>query len=170
VLPNRSQALALAFLTTTFMVGGAVGWGLKSWVVATRQPSQRNLQAMVAYLTRQVGLSASQQNSVHAVLVRHRVEMDSIWRVTRPPVDSLRQVMQVEIEELLTTPQRRRFRELMARHDHQRHVLDSISTEELWDSDHDRVPNWIDYCPDTPRGAQVDSIGCTVGSHPDGAK
>lgn len=170
MLPSRPQALALAFLATTFVVGGAVGWGLRDWTAAKRQLREPHPRAMVAYLTKQLGLSAAQQDSVHAVLGSHRVEMDSIWRATRPPVDSLRLVMQAEIEELLTIPQQRRFRELMAQHERQRRVVDSISQEGLWDSDHDRVPNWIDYCPSTRGGAEVDPLGCTVDSHPKDAK
>lgn len=170
MLPGRSQALAIVFLATTFVVGGAVGWGLRDWAGAHRRPRTRDPQAMVAYLTKQLGLSAAEQDSVRAVLENHRVEMDSIWRATRPIVDSLRWVMQVEIEEQLTTPQRRRFRELVARHDVQRRAVDSISREELWDPDHDRVPTWVDFCRDTPRGAPVDSLGCTARPGGDGVK
>jgi hypothetical protein len=170
VLPSRSQALALAFLATTFIVGGAAGWGLRGWAVYRRQLRSRDPQTMVAYLTKQLGLSAAQQDSVRTVLENHRVEMDSIWLATRPRVDSLRRIMQVEIDEHLTPSQRSRFRELMARHERHRHAVDSVSREQLWDSDHDRVPTWIDYCRDTPPGAAVDSIGCTARSDRNGVK
>ena len=161
MLPSRPQALAFAFLATTFVVGGAVGWGLRDWAAAKRRPSTRDPQAMIAYLTKQLGLSAAEQDSVRSVLENHRVGMNSIWQATRPLVDSLRWVMQAEIDEQLTTPQQRRFHELMKRHELHRRAVDSISSEELWDPDHDRVPTWIDYCRDTPPGAPVDSIGCT---------
>jgi hypothetical protein len=158
VFATRPKALAGAFLATACILGGAVGWGLKSWAIAARRPPNGDPDA-VAYLTKQVGLTAKQQDSVRSVLDRHRMEMDSIWRAARPRVDSLRMSMQIEIEEQLTPIQRRRFRDLVARHERQRHVADSAS-QALWDSDHDGVLQWFDKCPETPAGAPVDGMGC----------
>lgn len=157
--PHRSQALALAFLATACVVGGAVGWGLKGRAVAARDTEGRDPQAVVDHLTKRLGLSASQQDSVRTVLERHRMDVDSIWRVTRPRMDSLRQLMQVEIEEQLTPPQREHFRALAARHERERRRADSLG-QETWDADHDRIPYWIDKCRDTPPGAPVDATGC----------
>jgi Spy/CpxP family protein refolding chaperone len=168
VLVNRPQALAGAFLATAIIIGAAAGWGLRSWAGAARRPPNGDPDA-VAYLTKQVGLSATQQDSVRSVLDRHRKEMDSIWRTTRPRVDSLRMRMQVEIEEQLTPTQQRRFRELVARHERQRRAADS-SSQELWDSDHDGVFQGIDKCPDTPSGAPVDAAGCPARSNRVGVK
>jgi hypothetical protein len=106
-----------------------------------------------------MGLSATQQDSVRSVLDRHRMEMDSIWRATRPRVDSLRTLMQIEIEEQLTPTQQQRFRELLARHERERRQADRAS-QELWDSDHDGVFQGVDKCPDTPSGVVVDAAGC----------
>ncbi len=36
------------------------------------------------------------------------------------------------------------------------------------DVDGDNVPDWLDRCPNTPRGAQVDGIGCSLDSDCDG--
>ncbi len=36
------------------------------------------------------------------------------------------------------------------------------------DADHDGVPNTTDQCPDTPRGATVDAVGCPMDSDGDG--
>jgi hypothetical protein len=121
---------------------------------------------MVAQLTKQLGLSAGQQDSVRTVLERHRMDVASIWHAARPRMDSLRRVMQVEIEEQLTPVQRSRFSELLARHEHQRRAADSLGEEE-WDADHDRIPLWLDKCRDTPAGAPVDTTGCTARSDPD---
>ena len=169
MLPNRSQALAIAFLATACIVGGAAGWSLKGWAIAARQPHNRDPHAMVVYLTKKLGLSAAQQDSVRTVLERHRMEMDSIWRATRPRLDSLRRVMQVEIEAYLTPTQQERFRELAARHERQRHAADSAS-QQPWDSDRDGVLNRVDKCPNSPPGAPVDATGCPVHSDHDGAK
>jgi hypothetical protein len=150
--------LALGFLATACVVGAVAGWGIKSWTVAARRAETRDQDA-VAYLTKQVGLSVPQQDSIRSVLERHRMEMDSIWRATRPRVESLRQSMQMEIEEQLTPTQQRRFRDLVNQHERQRLAADSAS-QELWDSDHDGVFQGTDKCPDTPPGASVDGAGC----------
>ena len=116
---------------------------------------------MVAHLTKQLGLSPGQQDSVRTVLERHRIDVASIWHGARPRMDSLRRVMQVEIEEVLTPAQQRRFSELMAGHEQRRRMADSLGEEE-WDSDHDRIPLWLDKCRDTPAGMPVDTTGCTI--------
>jgi hypothetical protein len=38
----------------------------------------------------------------------------------------------------------------------------------LMDADHDGVPDRVDFCPDTPRGALVDDRGCPLDSDGDG--
>ena len=167
--PSRSQTLAVAFLATACIVGGAAGWGLRSWAVAKRRPGNRDSHAMVSYLTVQLGLSPMQQDSVSNVLERHRMEMDSIWRATRPRVAALRQAMQGEIEDQLSPAQQGRFRELVARHERERRAADSAS-EELWDADHDGVPQAIDKCADTPSGAPVDRTGCTLATDQNASK
>jgi hypothetical protein len=161
--------LALALLATAFAAGGAAGWGLRDWALATRETEGRDPQRMVAHLTKQLGLSAAQQDSVRTVLERHRIDVDSVWRVTRPRMDSLRRLMQAEIEEQLTLSQQRRFRELVARHERQRWLADSLG-QEGWDADHDRIPYWIDKCRDTPPGAPVDATGCPAHSGRVGVK
>ena len=39
---------------------------------------------------------------------------------------------------------------------------------EILDSDGDGVPDHLDQCPDTPRGVQVDEVGCPIDSDGDG--
>jgi len=131
MLPSRSHWVAAAFLTTACVVGGAAGWALKGWA-SGRERHDRNPEATIGYLSKQLGLSAGQQDSVRTVLERRRMDMDSIWRDTRPRIDSLRTAMQVEIEEELTPAQRSRFRELMVWNERQRHAADSASRT-LWD-------------------------------------
>jgi hypothetical protein len=154
--------LAAAFLTTACIVGGAAGWSLRGWV-AGRQRTDRDPSTTVAYLTKQLGLSAGQQDSIRTVLERRRMEMDSIWRDARPRIDSLRTTMQVEIEEELTSAQRLRFRELMAWHERERRAADS-SYQTVLDMDGDGVPYWLDRCKDTPVGTRVDASGCAAQS------
>ena len=162
MLPSRSHWLAAAFLTSAVVVGGAAGWLLKGWT-AGRARQDRDTNTTIAYLTAQLGLTGDQQDSIRTILELRRMKMDSIWRQTRPGIDSLRAVMQVEVEEELTPAQRVRFREMMAWNARQRHAADSAS-QASWDGDDDRVPHWIDKCQDTPQGTQVDASGCAAHS------
>ena len=166
-MPDRPKAVAVALLAVVFAAGAAIGWGAKAWTADGRTPRHRDPKAIVADLTKQLGLEPAQQESVRDVLVRHRVEVDSIWLATRPRIDSMRTAMQAEIGALLTPAQQARFRDLVTRHERQRHAADSVSQDQ-WDSDHDGVLNGIDKCPGTSPGAIVDATGCPV--HHDGAK
>jgi hypothetical protein len=152
--------VAAAFLTAACVVGGAAGWALEGWA-AGRGRHDRNPDTTVAYLSKQLGLSAGQEDSVRTVFERRRIEMDSIWREVRPRIESLRTAMQVEIEEELTPAQRSRFRELMAWQERQRHAADNANRDML-DMDRDGVPSSVDRCRDTPRGTPVDASGCPV--------
>src|SRR5438034_2262700 len=61
---------------------------------------------MVAHLAKELGLSATQQDSVRAVLERHRAEMDTLWHLVHPRVDSLRATIHREINAQLTPAHR----------------------------------------------------------------
>jgi hypothetical protein len=166
---NRPKAWAVALLAVVFIAGAAVGWGLRAWAADARTPRHRDPRAIVADLAKRLGLAPAQQESVRAVLERHRAEMDSLWRAARPRIDSIRVVMQAEISTQLTPTQQGHFRDLVARHERQRHAADSAS-QARWDSDHDGVLNAVDKCPNTPPGASVDATGCPVHSDHDGVR
>jgi len=84
---------------------------------------------MVAHLAKELGLSATQQDSVRAVLERHRAEMDTLWHLVHPRVDSLRATIHREITAQLTPAQQSRYRDLIARFEHQRRGADSAGKE-----------------------------------------
>lgn len=162
-MPQRSQSWAVAFLVAMFIVGAAAGWGFRA---RSARPGlhHRNLREAVAYLTKELSLSAVQQDSVRVVLERRRTEMDSLWRATRPRIDSLRGTMRAEISRQLTPSQQARFHEIVAEHDRVRRAADSANGG-LGDDDRDCAANGIDACPHTPPGVPVDATGCPV--HPD---
>jgi hypothetical protein len=114
---NRSKAQALALLVAVLVVGGAAGWGLETWV---HRPRPRGPDAFVNYLTGELKLDSLQRDSVRAVLVRHKPQMDSIWKDVHARVDSLRLVMRKEIFTHLTDAQRTRYLQLVAEQAHQR--------------------------------------------------
>lgn len=158
-MPDRPKEWAVTLLAVVFIAGAAVGWGLRAANSPT--PRHRDSRAIVADLAKRLGLAPAQRESVRAVLERHRAEMDSLWRAVRPRIDSIRTVMQAEISAQLTPTQQGRFRDLVARHERERHAADSASQGRL-DSDHDGVLNAADKCPNTPKGTPVDATGCPV--------
>jgi len=164
---DRSTGRALALLAAVFVAGGAAGWGIGSRMSGVRRHSAGDPQARLAYL---LNLSPAQRESVQAVLERYRDEMQSIWRESRPRVDSLRGIIQAEVYAQLTPVQQDQFRALVALHERQRHDADEEIGEELLDQDRDGVPQRSDKCPGTPKGTHVDSLGCANHSDHAGAQ
>jgi len=83
---------------------------------------------MVGFLTKELDLSATQQDSVRAIFRRHRAQMEAIWRSVHPRYDSIRAVLEVEINAQLTPDQQRRHRELLDRIARERRAADSSLT------------------------------------------
>jgi hypothetical protein len=83
----------------------------------------RGPDGMAAYLARRLDLSASQRDSVRALIGRHHTDMQAIWRTVRPRLDSLRGVVNEEIRTQLTPVQQERYTRLLAEleHQHERH-------------------------------------------------
>jgi len=115
---NRSKAQAIALLAAVFVLGGAAGWGVDTWLRHDARPHGPD--AFVSYLTKELGLDSAQRDSVRAVLDRHHPQMDTIWRDVHARVDSLRHVMRAEIFTHLTEPQRKKYLQLVAEQAHQR--------------------------------------------------
>jgi hypothetical protein len=125
-VPNQPKSWAAALLVAVFLAGAAAGWGLRG-TTARRGP--RDTQAIVARLAKELDLTATQQDSVRAILGRHRAEMAAIWKQVHPRVDSLRAVLQAEISAQLTPAQQGRYRDVVARFEQQRRGADTASGE-----------------------------------------
>jgi len=95
-VPDRPRAWAIAVLVAAVLVGAAAGWELKDLTGDLPEPRYRETGAMVTYLAHELGLSKSQQDSVRAVLRRHRPELEAIRNLVRARFDSLRTTMQSE--------------------------------------------------------------------------
>lgn len=121
---NRSKVWALALLAAVFAAGAAAGWTLQAWADYREgwrpgaERGARGQEAMVDRLTRELALSPAQQDSVRAILTRHRGEMEALWRQVHPRLDSLRQVIRGEIAAQLAPPQRAEFLRLIAEMEH----------------------------------------------------
>ena len=119
---NRSKLAAVALLAAVFVAGGLAGWG--GHEAAERDDrgpgGHRGPDALVAYLTRELKLSAAQRDSVRAIIARHRPETDSLWARVRPRFDSIKARMRAEIDAQLTPEQRSRHQQLIDRAEHHR--------------------------------------------------
>ena len=119
---NRSKLAAVGLLAAVFLAGGLAGWG--GHEAAERDDrgpgGHRGPDALVAYLTRELKLSAAQRDSVRAIIARHRPESDSLWARVRPRFDSIKARMRAEIDAQLTPEQRTRHQQLIDRAEHHR--------------------------------------------------
>ena len=119
--PGRgARGWVLAAFLVTFLAGAAVDHGIIVWhrrgLWSGPRPGARP--DMVVMLTRQLDLSAVQQDSARAIFARHRCDLSAIWRVAHPSFDSLRARVDSELSALLNPDQRARFQALAGRHDH----------------------------------------------------
>jgi hypothetical protein len=126
---NKSRAWAVGLLAAVFVAGLALGGAAQAWAGRRDAPCGRagGTAAVVKDLTRQLSLTAVQQDSVRAVFDRHRGEMEAVWKRVHPQFDSLRQVMRTEINAQLTPAQQSTYKTFLAEHDRRRAAADSAA-------------------------------------------
>lgn len=114
----------LAAFLVTFLAGAAVDHGVQVWrrsrgsrMIGGRAGVPRP-DLMIAALTRQLNLSAAQQDSARAVFARHRCDLRDIWRVAHPRFDSLRARVDSELTAFLNPDQRAAFQKFSGKHEH----------------------------------------------------
>ena len=117
---NKSKITALTLLVIVFIAGGAAGWGTREATGKDPRGRGRGPDAMVEYLGRELQLSGPQRDSVRAIFVRHRPEMDALWREVRPRFDSIKARVRTEIDSQLTPEQRARHQRLIEDAEHRR--------------------------------------------------
>jgi hypothetical protein len=119
---NKSKLAAVALLAAVFIAGGLAGWG--GHEAADRDDrggkGRHGPDAMVAYLGRELDLTAAQQDSVRVIFARHRPETDALWARVRPQFDSIKARMRAEIDAQLTPAQRERHQRLIEAAEHRR--------------------------------------------------
>ncbi len=84
---------------------------------------------MAAYLAHHLGLSATQRDSIRAILERHHPDMEGIWSSVRPRLDSLRKAIDLEIGSQLTPDQRQRYTQLVTELQHRNRGGDSAAAK-----------------------------------------
>jgi hypothetical protein len=87
--------------------------------------ARRGPEAMVAYLGKELDLSAAQQESVKAIFIRHRPETEALWAQVRPQFDSIKSQVRAEIDAQLSPQQREKHQRLSDRAEHHRTGADS---------------------------------------------
>ena len=128
---NRSTTWAVALLAATFGAGVAVGVGGRAmWVryaSAAAPERAHGVERLMAELDRDLRLAPAQRDSVHTILQRHYARMSEAWETVRPRFDTLRAGMDSEVTRQLTPEQQATYRDLIARHRHQRERAKSDS-------------------------------------------
>src|SRR4029077_16572513 len=111
-----SRGWVLAAFLVTFLAGAAVDHGITA--LRRRGPwgtfwhsgagaGGGGRCTLVAMLTRELDLSAVQQDSARAIFGRHRCDLRDIWRTAHPRFDSLRPRVDSEHSAVLDHCQRR---------------------------------------------------------------
>ncbi|MGH7562597.1 MAG: hypothetical protein ACRENB_16435 [Gemmatimonadales bacterium] len=128
---TRSRLGAGALLAATLLLGLVIG-GTASTFADRRQHERRGHGERMGYverLARDVELNPAQQDSVRALLERHRPVMDSLWDVVRPMFDSEREKIRNEIRALLTPQQLEKYNARIHRQDSRRNGPDRSRNE-----------------------------------------
>ena len=114
----RSRLGAVGLLVAAMSFGALVG-GIAVSAAEHRGtgPGNHNhgRDGLVARLTEELQLTSAQQESVRAVLDRHRPEMDSMWQEIRPRFDSVRTIMRGEIRVQLSPEQQQKYQQMIER-------------------------------------------------------
>lgn len=129
---NRSKVLAVALLLATFVLGMAVGGAVWSAWQGNRMPDRppRERMSYAERLERDLGLTAEQRDSVDAILQQRQSAMRVIWSETEPRFDSLRGLIEQEIQAVLTEEQREELGRIRARADSARRHREGRSENE----------------------------------------
>jgi len=110
----------MTLLLGAFVLGGLAG-GAATLVVDhqthKRVHADRRGPSFVERLTKDLGLSDAQGDSIQIVLDRHQPAMDSLWQKMRPQFEAERQAIRTEITALLTPEQQAKYAALVQRQD-----------------------------------------------------
>jgi hypothetical protein len=126
---NRSKAWALALLAIVLAAGVTAGWTAARWRSSCEGRKGHGPEGMVSYLTDELNLNPAQQDSVRAVLARHRPALEAIWKEVHPRYEAIRARVRAEITAQLSPDQQARYQRLIAEREHQRRMADSARAQ-----------------------------------------
>ena len=119
MISSMRRAAVLLVATLILGVSAGVAGATWYWHQQDQRASETRAGWYMAHLTRSLDLSASQQDSVKAVLDRYGPSMDSIMDQIRPRLDTVRTAMRTEITRFLDPRQQKEY-EAMRQHDRER--------------------------------------------------
>jgi Spy/CpxP family protein refolding chaperone len=118
--------LALVFVVGTAL-GAVLGYAFAHRSYAAAAPTQLTAEQRRAQkreqLSREVALTAEQQNQVNAILDEAQTEYKAIHAISDPQVDAVRQKSRDKIRQILTPDQKPKFEEFIRRMDEERKRL-----------------------------------------------
>ena len=115
---TRRPWKAATLLAAVFLAGGLLGGALVRMLPLPG--SMRDTGGMLAHMTKDLDLTAPQQDSIRAILDRYRPAMDSAWSEVRPRIETVRARVRSDIAAQLTPEQRAKYDAMMKRHDEAR--------------------------------------------------
>ena len=122
---QTSTRKAVILLILAAALGGALGSAVTARLLGQRHDGHgsrgRGSTWYVDLLRRELKLDAAQEDSVRAILKHHRGEMDSIYATLSVPMAAIREAIRTDIRTMLTPEQQRRYAEVTARLDADRH-------------------------------------------------
>src|SRR5262249_50868517 len=109
-------------LALVFVAGVATGVFYERPHDRAHQAVATDVHGLLHGLTRDLDLTAAQQDTIDQILARHQRDVDSSWRVMQPRVHAALDAAVEEIAGVLTPAQAAKFRTLMdGRHPEARH-------------------------------------------------
>ena len=119
---DKSKAWAVLLLFAVAAAGFAAGLAVQSWA-----SHRGRSDGYSGYLTRELGLTTAQHDSIAAILRRHRPEMHAIFLTIRPQLDSARARVNDEIRAVITPAQQPAYQQLLDRDRAERARADSAA-------------------------------------------
>lgn len=107
--------LAMAFIVGILLGAGGVLIAAQNDVGPVHYHGKRG--GYIERLTRELSLTPVQQDSVRAVMERHRSAMDSLRREVAPRFETLQQVIRSDIRTHLNTEQQEKFSDMTRQSD-----------------------------------------------------
>ena len=116
---------AIVYLVLVFLLGAALGvlglWNsCTPWAATGGPPSMRNKQGAAEWLTRELQLTADQQQQLGTILDETATSYEAIRERVRPEYDQVRQQGRDKIRAILTPEQKAHFEELVRQMDEER--------------------------------------------------
>ena len=117
---SESKTKAMTLLFAVLLAGGVTGWVAHQLIAPPPRPPSQGVNALVARYAKDLGLDATQQDSVRSILVRRQRETRTIWQEVHPRFEIVRGRARTDIEAQLRPDQKTRFEQMIAEEDRER--------------------------------------------------